>query len=122
MTGENTAVRRIRAALAFTGLPCQMNIYDGMEEEYLTINIDTSADDFADDMPGHDRNLLQVHLFAPFTINTMRLRREIRAALFAAGCTYPDVIDASESARSSDGTEQHIVFECELATEVDASD
>ena len=41
------------------------------------------------------------------------------AALFAAGCTWPDLIDASESARSADGTEQNVVLECELATGVD---
>lgn len=119
MTEGSVATRRIRAALAFTGLPCQMDVYDGEEETYLTFNLDTQPDDFADDAPGHDRHLVQVHLFAPFTRNTTKLRKEIRAALFAAGCTYPDAIDASENVRSADGTEQHVVFECEMATGVD---
>lgn len=119
MTEGSAAVRRIRAALAFTKLPCQLDVYDGLEDTYLVMHMDTLAADFADDAPCHDRHLIQVHLFAPFTRNTTQLRKEMRAALFAAGCTWPDVIDASENARSADGTEQHVVLECELATGVD---
>lgn len=120
MTEGNAAVRKIRAALSFTGLSCTLNVYDGTDDTYFVLNMDTRADDFADDAPQHDRHLVQVHLFAPFTRNTMLLRKQVRAALFAAGCTYPDVTDASESVRAADGTEQHVVFECEMATEVDA--
>lgn len=115
----NAAVRRIRTGLSFTKLPCSLNAYDGTEDTYFVLNVDTHADNFADDAPQHDRHLVQVHLFAPFTRNTMLLRKQVRAALFAAGCTYPDVTDASESVRAADGTEQHVVFECELVTGVD---
>lgn len=119
MSAGNAAIRRIREALEVTGLPCALDIYDGIEDTYITINIDTQPGNFADDAPWSDRHLVQVHLFAPYTRNTMALRKQMRRALFAAGCTYPDVIDASESVRSSDGTEQHVILECEIATGVD---
>lgn len=103
----------IISALSFTGLPIAQTSYAGDAEMYITFRIDENPDDFGNDEPGHDIVSVQLHLFAPFTRNTTKLRKQIRKALHAAGFTYPRTIDASETVRSSDGTEQHIVFECE---------
>lgn len=104
----------IAAAIAFTGYPVHQISYDGDAETYFVINMDGIPDNFADDAPQHDRWLVQLHLFAPFTLNTTAIRRQIRNALFEAGCTYPSQVDASENTRATDGTEQHIVFEFEV--------
>jgi hypothetical protein len=106
----------IAAAVAFTGYPVHQISYDGTATTYFVMNMDGIPDNFADDAPQHDRWLVQLHLFAPFTLNTTTIRRQIRNALHAAGYTYPSQVDASENARAADGTEQHIVFEFE-ATE-----
>lgn len=104
------------AAVAFTGYPVQQVGYDGENATYFALNMSAYPANFADDAPQHDRWLVQLHLFAPFTLNTTVLCRQIRAALFAAGYSYPSLVDASETTRASDGTEQHVVFEFE-ATE-----
>ena len=109
----------VAAAVAFTGYPVHQVSYDGEEATYFTLNMNAIPSDFADDAPQHDRWLIQLHLFAPFKLNTTTIRRQIRNALFAAGFTYPSLVDASESARSSDGTEQHIVFEFDAAEGID---
>lgn len=103
----------IIAAVAFTGYPVQQGSYDGVATTYFTLRMDSIPTNYADDRPQHDRWLIQLHFFAPFSLNTTTLRRTIREALFAAGYSYPALVDASENARASDGTEQHIVFEFE---------
>lgn len=108
-----SVAQSIISALAVTGLPIAQTSYAGDDDVYIIFRIDESPDDFANDEPGHDIVSVQLHLFAPFTQNTTKLRKQIRKALHEAGFTYPRTIDASETARSSDGTEQHIVFECE---------
>lgn len=106
---------RIVEAVAFTKMPCVTPNYDGEAKEFLTFNMDAIAGDFADDAPQHDRWLIQLHLFAPVTQNTRMLRKQIRQAIFEAGFTYPDQIEASEAFKKTDGSEQHIVFEFEDA-------
>lgn len=113
---------QIIAAVAFTGYPCQQVSYDGPEGIYFTFSMFTTPDDFADDEPGADVWSCQLHLFAPFTLDTTRLRRQIVTALRNAGFTAPHWIDASERTRAEDGTEQHIVFEFETATGVGEND
>ena len=106
-------------AVAFTNLPCRYGIYEGDETTYLTFNMNGIPANFADDEPQHERWLIQLHLFAPFTTDTTALRKQIKAALLAADFSYPDQIDASNSVRDSDGTERHIVFEFEGVEGVD---
>lgn len=103
----------IKTAITFTGYPMQQISYDGTAITYFVLNMNAIPDNFADDAPQHDRWLVQLHLFAPFTLNTTTICRQIRAALFAAGYTYPSQVDASETTRATDGTEQHVVFEFE---------
>lgn len=107
----------IRTALSELNIPIVQLNYSGDEETYLTFNMISTPDDFADDEPGADVWSVQLHLFAPFTNDTTTLRRQIKAALVAAGFTAPKMTDASENTRASDGTEQHIVFEFEAATD-----
>lgn len=103
----------VKTAIGFTGYPMQQVSYDGDAQTYFTLNMDAIPSNFADDAPQHDRWLVQLHLFAPFSQNTTAIRRQIRNALQAAGFTYPSQVDASEKTGASDGTEQHIVFEFE---------
>ena len=58
---------------------------------------------------------LMLHLFAPFTANLTSMQKRVKRAISGAGFTWPSMTDASETARSSDGTEQHLVFEFETA-------
>lgn len=92
---------------------CVPVLYDGNEEVYTTFDVNTIGADFGDDAPAHEINLVQVHLFAPFGVNTIDIRRKIKRALFDAGMTWP----VEEDATDEDG--QHFVFECELATAVE---
>lgn len=112
----------IRSAVAFTGFPCQQVSYDGDADTYFTFNMISTPDDFANDEANHEIWDIQLHLFAPFTLDTTVLRRRIKSAIAAAGFTAPSMTDASESTRSQDGTEQHIVFEFEKATGVSEDD
>ena len=105
----------IISALEFIGCPVVQQSYAGDAETYIVFRIDNYPSDFANDTPQHDIVDVTLHLFAPFTLNTKALRKDIRKALFAAGFTYPETTDASTTYRSSDGTEQHIVFECMIA-------
>ena len=103
----------IKAAVSFTGYPMQQVSSTSGAATYFTLNMNAVPDSFADDAPLYDRWLVQLHFFAPFTLNTTALRRQIRNALHAAGYTYPTLVDASEKTRATDGTEQHVVFEFE---------
>ena len=112
-----TVASSIRAALAGLNVPIVQINYAGTEQTYMTFNMISTPDDFADDEPGADVWSVQLHLFAPFTNDTTTLRKQIKAALVTAGFTAPTMTDASENTRASDGTEQHIVFEFEASTD-----
>lgn len=109
----------IISALAFAGCPVVQQSYAGDEETYIVFRLDHSPSDFANDSPQHDVVSVSMHLFAPFTFNTKTMRKRIRKSLFDAGFTYPETIDVSSTQRTSDGTEQHIVFEFEIAEGID---
>lgn len=103
----------IRAAVEPTGIPCQQFGYDGPLDTYLTFNMFSTPDDFGDDEPGAEVWSIQLHLFAPFTLDTTQLRKQIKRAIVGAGFTAPTMVDASTTARMDDGTETHLVFEFE---------
>lgn len=117
-TNNSTAARIVRALAPF-GYPVAQGNSPTDDETYFAFTMDATPDDFGDDEPHADIIGVMLHLFAPFTQNTTKLRRKIRRAIFDAGFTYPDMVDASETTRQSDGTEQHIVFEFEDAIGVD---
>ena len=113
---------QIRAAVAGFGYPCEQISYDGPADTYFTFNMFTIPDDFGDDEPGAEVWSIQLHLFAPFTLDTTQLRRRIKTAIRVAGFTAPSMVDASEKMRVADGTEQHLVFEFEASTGVGEDD
>ena len=76
---------------------------------YYTFNYVTLGDDFADDAPGHERYLVQVHFVCPMTFNRLERIHATKRALFDAGFTWPEMTDAS------DENIQHAVLECEYA-------
>jgi len=109
---------RIVQAMAPFGLPCVHPNYDGEEKAFLTFNISAVPMNFADDAPLHEKWIIELHLFAPVAQNTRKLRKQIRRAIFEAGFTYPDQVDASEAYKKADGSEQHIIFDFEDAEEI----
>lgn len=113
---------RICQAVAFTGYPCEQVSYDGHAETYFVFNMFSTPDDFADDDAGAEVWFVQLHLFAPFTLDTTALRKQIKAAIRDAGFTAPSMTDASAPKRVEDGTEQHLVFEFECATSCGGED
>ena len=93
--------------------PVENGVYLDESDRYYTIHVSTIPTDFADDAPGHERYLIQVHLFAPLTFNFVGRRKATKQALFAAGFTWPGCTDASDS------NGRHLVFECEYAEGVE---
>lgn len=103
----------LRKTLLSFGDPVENGVYHGTAKRYYTFNYSTVGDDFADDAPGHERALVQVHLFAPLAENVTARVKATKKALFAAGFTWPETFNAS------DENGRHIVFECEIAEGVD---
>lgn len=83
------------------------NAYTGGLLEYAVWNYSEIPTVFADRAPHAARYLIQVHHYLPHKINPNTIKRQLQRALFAAGCTWPNVVNASDA----DG--QHYVFECE---------
>ncbi len=102
---------RVKAALNAFGDPVEKSLLDAAAKDhpprYYTFACSSFGDDYGDDEPGHERWLVSVHLFAPPGENVIRRARKTKRALFAAGFTWPEMVDASDQ----DG--QHYVFECE---------
>ncbi len=103
----------IETALASLSLPTDPDIYTGKAIEYLTYNYTSTADDYGDDRPQHEKYAVQVHYICPSSFDSIARRNRIKQLLFAADFTWPEVIPAT------DENEQHWVFECERLIEVD---
>lgn len=102
---------RVMAALDVFGDPVEKSLLyaaaNKRPSRYYTFTCDSVGDDFGDNRPGHERWLVGVHLFAPLSENCVRRVQETKQVLFAAGFTWPRLVDATDE----DG--QHYVFECE---------
>lgn len=96
---------QIKAAVASTGYPCEKGTYSGTATTYFVMMLDTDPANFADDAPRHERFSIMLHLVTPKTTNTVTLRKTIKTALFAAGFSYPSMVDAS------DEKETRLIFE-----------
>lgn len=97
----------IRSALTALKVPAENSIYQGAEKTYCTFSYVTIPDSHADDVAQVERFLVTVNLFAPLNGNIRGLVKQIKNALYRAGCTWPSTTNLSD-----DGG-RHIVFECE---------
>lgn len=108
---------RVKAALDVFGDPVEKSVLDAAAKKhparYYTFSCNSFGADFGDDAPGCERCLVTIHLFAPLDENCIKRVKATKQALFAAGFTWPQTVDASDQ----DG--QHIVFECETVQEVE---
>lgn len=109
----NANARLVAALSGLTKDKPAADTYKGREALYIVFNYTTIPSDFGDDDAGHNRILVQAHLYAPHEENTVTLRREIARRLVSAGFTRPSITPAS------DANGQHYVFECEDAEAVD---
>jgi hypothetical protein len=101
----------IIGALTATALPVQADAYEGTATTYITFGYYTRPTAFYDDAPEHEIVSADIHLFAPLGTDTLTLRGQIKAGLFAAGFTWPEETNASDS------VSQHIVFEADYLYE-----
>ena len=113
-TGGAVSVEaRVKAALDGFGDPVEKSLLHAAAGEYppryYTFQCNSIGADFGDDAPGCERWLVSVHLFAPLCEDCVGRARATRQALFAAGFTWPRMVDATDQ----DG--QHYVFECATA-------
>ena len=111
-----TTNQKIIGALKPFNRPVMPHLYDEEEEkrekEYFTFNYaDDRAVEFADDAPTHTVHYMQIHLFLPLDVNNLKLKKEVRNALFQAGFTYPAITMQPEN------NKMHIIFECEIEEE-----
>ncbi len=111
--GKVTIDQRIRDALLVFGDPVENGVYQGKAKSYFTFSYTSLGDGYGDDMPSHERYLIQIHYFAPLGVNVTRRVKEVKRALASADFTWPEV----ENADDEDG--RHRVFECETAEEAD---
>lgn len=105
---------KIIAALETLGYPVVPDLYAGTEEVYLTFNYSAAGALFADDAPGYDIYLVQVHLLAPHGWNGVSVRKQIKRCLLAAGFTWPEETDAGNESQMDNSKGQHLVFECQM--------
>lgn len=116
--GTVTVEERIVAALAPFGDPVEKSLLYAAAQDlpprYYTFSCSSFGADFGDDEPGHERWLVTVHYFAPLYNEDVPGRvKKTKRALYRAGFTWPSTVDAS------DQEGQHVVFECEIAEEVE---
>ncbi len=101
--------KKIKDAIEPLGYSVYPNNYDGDDETYFVFNHNTVPGDFGNNVPQHERALIQVHLFCPHTFNSVTLRKNIKKNLSDAGFSWPYMTNASEK------DNQHYTFECEDA-------
>ena len=109
-----TVNERIKAALDPIGLPVKPDRYKGEAESYLIFQYSTVGDGYADDAPGFERCLIQVHYLCPAGVNSLAIRKQVKRSLFQAGFSWPEEVNAGDGAmQKNDENKQHYVFECE---------
>ncbi len=104
---------RLRRALLPFGDPVENVVYQGKAERYYTFSYSTLGTGFGDDTPSAERYLVTVHFFAPLKENVTKRVKATKQALFHAGFTWAETVNAT------DENGRHIVFECETAEGVE---
>ena len=104
---------KIDSALLSFGYPVKADYYDGAETTYFVFNHNDIPDDWGDDKPHLDKNLIQIHLFHPHGWNSVTLRKQVKQALAQAGFSWPSLTDAAEESSA------HWVFETDNLEAVD---
>lgn len=102
-----TVDEKIKAALDPFGDPVENSVYQGEKKRYYTFNYSAHGADYGDDVPQHEKYLIQIHFFAPLNVNITQRVKDTKRAIAAAGFTYPETVNSTDE----DG--RHIVFECE---------
>ena len=115
-----TVNKRIIGALSGFGNPVVPNVYDGKGDTYYTFNFSTFPINFGDNVPLHERFLVQVHFVCPPEFNYVSRCAKTRRLLHEAGFSWPTMINATTEYRNSGADYQHFVFECELVDGLDA--
>lgn len=102
----------ITKALSPLGYPVEPITYTGKEKIYITFNYsDERAEMFEDNKPIIDIAFMQIHLYIPFELNYMTLKKQIRAKLFHAGFSYPEITIIPDDEQKIN----HLIFECETS-------
>lgn len=83
------------------------NTYTGPLLEYVVYNYQIIPEVFAERAPRAARYVIQVHYYLPHKQNPRAGFQALSRALFNAGCTWPGMVNGSDS----DG--QHYILECE---------
>lgn len=109
-----TEFEKIIAAVEGFGFPCEPDVYTGKAEKYFVYNYaDERGHLFADDAPGGVVASMQIHFFLPAGEDFIKIKNQIRKALFCQGFTFPEVTVLKEDKK------RHIIFECDIEEEED---
>lgn len=103
------ALEQIFQILEPFGYPRFPDRYEGEAKRYFTYNYAADTGTlFGDDAPEGTIASMQVHFFLPMEDNFVKIKNEIRKALFKGGFTFPEVTILVENSI------RHIIFECEI--------
>lgn len=83
------------------------NLYTGQLPEYVVWNYQVIPAVYAERAPHAARYLIQVHYYLPHKKSPLSSIQALARALFDAGCSWPGVINGTDS----DG--QHYILQCE---------
>lgn len=100
---------KLIAALASTGLPVALDLYTGTATTYIVFDYHSIPIWHQDDEPEYEQVWITVNLHAPATTNLTARIAQIKAALFAAGYSYPDVLNLTTKEYG-----RHVVFETQI--------
>lgn len=111
-----TVFEKIVKAIEPFGFPFKPDTYTGCKERYFTYNFaDERAELYGDDAPIEVTAYVQIHLFMPEEENFIKIKNQVKKALFDQGFTYPAVtIDLERDVKK-----RHIIFECEIDEEME---